>query len=488
MTWTGHYDRLFIGGNWVTPATTDRLQVVSPYTEQPLAEVPAGSRADIDAAVQAARDAFDTGPWSRSTLEERLDLIRRLSTTFEQNRDVIAQLVTEEMGCPISISRVLQATNPRVILDTYAEIGKNYPFSEVRAAATGTAIVRRLPVGVVAAIVPWNAPLVLTMLKLAPALVAGCTMVLKPAPETPLDAYLLAELLDSVGLPRGVVNVVPAGREVSEYLVTHPGIDKVTFTGSTDVGRRIAALCGHDLKRVTLELGGKSAAVILDDADMDHAVEVFRGSSFRNAGQACSAKTRLVVSHRREAELLERLVALVQSMPVGDPFDPATQIGPLVTARQRERVESYLESGRSEGARVIVGGGRPVGLDTGWFVEPTVFAGVDPGMRIAQEEIFGPVVSVLTYDTEEEAISIANDSAFGLSGAVFTSDLEHGLDLAARIRTGTVELNGFAAGYEAPMGGFKQSGIGREFAVEGIDGYVEFQSVGIPPSLGGVQF
>jgi acyl-CoA reductase-like NAD-dependent aldehyde dehydrogenase len=280
-------------------------------------------------------------------------------------------------------------------------------------------------------------------------------------------------------VPEGVVNVVPADREVSEYLVTHPGVDKVSFTGSTVAGRRIASLCGQDLKRVTLELGGKSAAIILDDADLDQAVEALRGGSFRNAGQACSAKTRLVVSRGRESELLERLAGLVDSMPVGDPLDPATEIGPLVSARQRDRVEGYIESGRAEGAKVVIGG-RPPAFDKGWFVQPTVFAGVDPDMRIAQEEIFGPVVSVLTYDNEDEAVAIANNSSFGLSGAVFTRDLPRGLELVKRLRTGTVELNGCPAGYSAPMGGVKHSGIGREMALEGIDPYIEFKSVGVP--------
>ncbi|MDT3444934.1 aldehyde dehydrogenase [Pseudofrankia sp. BMG5.37] len=482
MAWTGKYDRLFIGGEWVEPKSNDRIQVVSPYTEQVFAEVPAGSRADVDRAVQAARAAFDGGPWPRTTVGERIELLRRLSAAFSQNREVLARLITQEMGCPITLSRVLQATSPQIVIDTYARISAEYPFSSLRRSGTGNALVTREPVGVVAAVVPWNAPQLLTLLKLAPALVAGCTVVLKPAPETPLDAYLLAEMLQNAGVPEGVVNIVPADRQVSEYLVTHPDVDKVTFTGSTAAGQRIASLCGKDLRRVTLELGGKSASIILDDADMDLTVGAVEGSSFRNAGQACSAKTRLVVSRRRKTELVERLVALIEKMPVGDPFDPATKIGPLVTARQRDLVEGYIESGRSEGAKVVVGG-RPPRLDHGWFVEPTVFDQVRPDMRIAQEEIFGPVVSVLTYESEDEAVLIANNSRYGLSGSVFTSDLQHGMDVARRLRTGTVELNGSPAGYEAPMGGFKNSGIGREFALEGIDGYVEFKSVGVPDSL-----
>jgi acyl-CoA reductase-like NAD-dependent aldehyde dehydrogenase len=481
MVWTGHYDRLFIGGDWVRPQSADRIRVVSPFTEQVIAEVPSGSRADIDRAVLAARSALD-GPWSRTTVAERIEILHRFSAAYGAKREEMADLITHEMGCPISVSRVLQATNPQVIIDTYAEIAATYPFSKLRQSRTGNALVLREPVGVVAAIVPWNAPQVLTMLKLAPALVAGCTVVLKPSPETPLDAYLLAEILQAAGVPDGVVNVVPADRDVSEYLVTHPGVDKVTFTGSTAVGQRIAALCGQDLRRVTLELGGKSASIILDDADMDLAVGAVEGASLRNAGQACSAKTRLIVSRNRKDELLERLVAVVESLPVGDPFDPATKIGPLVTSRQRDIVEGFIESGRSEGANLVIGGKRP-DLERGWFVQPTIFSDVHPDMRIAQEEIFGPVLSVITYEDEDEAVAIANNSMYGLSGSVFTSDLEHGLELAKRIRTGTVELNGFPAGYEAPMGGFKNSGIGREFAMEGVDGYVEYKSVGVPESL-----
>jgi len=317
----------------------------------------------------------------------------------------------------------------------------------------------------------------------APALISGCTIILKPAPETPLDAYLIADLLERSGLPAGVFNLLPAGRETSEYLVSHPGVDKVAFTGSTAAGRRVAALCGNALRRVTLELGGKSAAVFLDDADLDDAVERLRFGSLRNSGQVCSLKTRLIVSKRREREFLDRLVALIESMPVGDPFDPATQIGPLVSTRQRNVVENYIGIGIAEGARVVVGGGRPSTHDRGWYIEPTVFANVLSGQRIAQEEIFGPVLSVLTYENEDEAVAIANDSSYGINGAVFTGDLEHGLKVAARIRTGTVELNGSPAGLRAPMGGFKSSGIGREQGYEGLASYTETRSIGITAGL-----
>ena len=483
MTWQGEHGKFLIGGEWATPRSDDRISVVSPYTEEEIATVPAAGRADVDAAVTAARTAFDSGPWPRATLEERVAVLRRLSELLAGQRDDLAALVTEEMGCPITLSTAMQGTAPRVVLDAFIELAAMYPFSTIRRAATGTALVTREPVGVVAAVIPWNNPPVIAMIKLAPALLAGCTVVLKPAPETPLDSFLLGELLQQAGVPAGVINIVPAEREVSEYLVSHPGVDKVTFTGSTVAGRRVAALCGQDLRRVTLELGGKSAAVILDDADLDATVEKLRLGSLRNTGQICSLKTRIVVSQARETELLERLAAMVSAMPVGDPGDPATELGPLVTARQRKRVEDYIGIGRQEGAKIVLGGGRPEGLDRGWFVEPTIFSGVEPGMRIAQEEIFGPVIAVLSYADEDEAIAIANDSQYGLNGSVFTADPEHGLAVARRLRTGAVELNGSPVGFHAPIGGFKCSGIGREAGLEGFDAYVELRSIGLSPEL-----
>jgi aldehyde dehydrogenase (NAD+) len=321
------------------------------------------------------------------------------------------------------------------------------------------------------------------MAKLAPALLAGCTVVLKPAPETPLDSYLLAEMLQRVGIPDGVVNIVPAHRDASEHLVTHPGVDKVTFTGSTAAGRRIASLCGQDLRRVTLELGGKSAGIVLDDADLNATVESLRLGSFRNSGQICTLKTRLLVPRGLVNEFVDQLVAMVAAMPVGDPHDAATEVGPLVSARQRDRVEGYIHVGSDEGAKVALGGGRPEGLNRGWFVEPTIFVDVEASMRIAQEEIFGPVAAVLAYDTDDEAIAIANHTPYGLRGAVYTRDPERGLDVARQIRTGTVELNGSPVGATAPIGGFKSSGLGREAGPEGLTEYLEHRSIGLPAEV-----
>jgi betaine-aldehyde dehydrogenase len=333
---------------------------------------------------------------------------------------------------------------------------------------------------VVGAIVPWNVPLFTTMLKLAPAMAAGCTVVLKPAPETPLDAYILAEAAEAAGVPAGVLNIVAAGREVGEHLVTHPGVDKIAFTGSTAAGRAIAALCGQLLRRCTLELGGKSAAVICDDADVDTTIAGLLPASTMNNGQACVAQTRLLVPNSRKAEFTDAIAAAVGALVVGDPADPATQVGPLTSARQRERVEGYIAAGRDQGATVAVGGGRPAGFDRGWYVEPTVFADVDNGMRIAQEEIFGPVLAVIGYDDVDDAVAIANDSEYGLSGSVWSADVERATAIANRMQTGTVSVNGFMIEFCAPFGGFKNSGLGRELGPEGLAHYLEYKTVMYP--------
>ena len=473
------HSTLFIDGEWVPPAGKERIEVVSPASEEIIATVPAGTKEDIDRAVAAARRALESGPWPAHTLEERIGLVNRLRDLLVEHAEELAQVISAEMGCPITQSRTIQVVNPVGILDAYVDTAQTYPFRSIRQSRNGRALVLREPVGVVAGVVPWNVPLSLTMQKLVPALLTGCTIVLKPSPETPLDAYVVARLLEEAGCPPGVVNIVPAQREVSEYLVSHPGVDKVTFTGSSAAGRRIAELCGHDLRRVTLELGGKSAGIILPDADLDQTVEALRFGSFRNNGQVCTLKTRLVVPAHLQDEFIDRMNAMLDSMPIGDPLDAQTQIGPLVSGRQRERVEGYITSGQADGARLVRGGGRP-DIDRGWYVEPTVFADVSPDAIIAQQEIFGPVVAVIPYTSEEDAIAIANNSTYGLNGAVFTADVEHGIRVAERMATGTVELNGNAAGFYAPMGGIKHSGVGREFGQEGLEPFVELKSIGIP--------
>jgi aldehyde dehydrogenase (NAD+) len=475
------HDKLFIGGEWVAPATSAIIEVTSPHTEEVIARVPEASAADIDNAVDAARRAFDEGPWPRMEPGERADVMAKISQTIQARSQDYAETITREMGSPISWSIMGQVFASTMVLDYYTGLARAYPFEELRDGVLGNkALVRKEAVGVAGAIVPWNVPLFVTMLKLGPAMAAGATVVLKPAPETPLDAFLLAEALLEAGLPPGVVNIVPAGREVGEHLVTHPGVDKIGFTGSTAAGKRIAALCGEQLKRVTLELGGKSAAIIMDDADIGELVPSLIGASLMNNGQACVAQTRILASRDRYQEVVDALCDAVRQQQVGDPLDPATTVGPLVAERQRRRVEGYIATGQEEGAKVAVGGGRPASQATGWYVEPTVFVNVDNQMTIAREEIFGPVLAVIPYDGIDEAVRIANDSDYGLSGSVWSADNAAALDVARRVRTGTYTVNGFMLEFSCPFGGFKESGVGRELGPEGLEAYLETKSISLP--------
>jgi len=472
-------DSLFIDGAWAAPSGSALIEVVSPHTGSVVATVPDGTAADIDAAVVAARRAFDEGPWPRMSPGERIEVVQDFANLYAARLGEMAEVITTEMGSPTTFSNLAQAPAPWMMLETFLGIGRAFPWEETRAGALGTdVIVRREPVGVVAAIPPWNVPQFTTISKLAPALLAGCTVVLKPAPETPLDSYLMAELLQEAGVPTGVVNIVAAGRDVGEHLVAHPCIDKVAFTGSTAAGRKIAAVCGEQLKRVSLELGGKSAAIVLDDADLAATMEGLRFTALMNSGQACVAQTRILASRSRYAEVVDALAETVRSMSVGDPADPATEIGPMVAQRQQERVEKYIALGQEEGARLVVGGnGMPDGLDRGWYVRPTVFADVDNSMRIAREEIFGPVLSVIPYEDVDDAVRIANDSDYGLAGTVWTGDQSAGLDVARRVRAGTYGVNTYTMDFAAPFGGFKASGIGREFGPEGLAQYTELKAI-----------
>ncbi len=470
------HDKLFIGGDWVAPAGTGTIDVISPHTEEVVGRVPDGTTEDVDRAVAAAREAFDHGPWPRLTFAERAEVIGRLAAIYATRQGEMAALITEEMGSPITFSTLAQAPQPLSMLQYYAEYGATFEQEEQRPGLFGPVTVRREPVGVVAAVVPWNVPQFVTMTKVAPALLAGCAIVLKPAPETPLDAYLLAEMAQEAGIPPGVLNIVAAGREVGEHLVSHRGVDKVAFTGSTAAGRRIGAICGEQLKRVSLELGGKSAAIFLDDADLQASMGMLAIASLMNNGQACVAQTRILASRNRYEEVVEAVAAMVTSQPVGDPTDPATGIGPLVAKRQQERVEGYIKIGMDEGAKVVVGGlDRP--RDRGWYVAPTVFAGVSNDMRIAREEIFGPVLAVIPYEDEADAVRIANDSDYGLAGTVWTADTEHGMDVARQVRTGTYGINCYMLESNTPFGGYKASGIGRELGPEGLGGYLEYKSI-----------
>jgi betaine-aldehyde dehydrogenase len=477
------YDKLFIGGKWVTPEGTGTIDVVSPSTEEVMGRVPDATTADIDRAVSVARDAFDHGPWPHLAPAERAVILAKVADAINAQMGELAELITNEMGSPLIFSQLAQVLAPAMIFNYYAGLAATFAFDEVRTGLLSPEVlVTKEPVGVVGAIAPWNVPLFLASAKLAPSLLAGCTVVYKPAPETPLDAFRLAEIFADAGLPDGVLSVVPAGREVSEHLVTHPDVDKVTFTGSTAAGRRIGGLCGEQLKRCTLELGGKSAAILLDDVDLAQALPALLPNALMNNGQACIAQTRILAPRDRYTEVVEALVDAVEtSWPVGDPLDLGTAIGPLVAARQRDRVEGYIRSGQEEGAKVATGGGRPGGFERGYYVEPTVFADVNNAMRIAQEEIFGPVLVVIPYDGDDQAVALANDSDYGLCGSVWTADNDRGLGVARQVRTGTYMLNsGTPIDFATPFGGYKQSGVGREFGPEGLEPFLESKSISLP--------
>jgi betaine-aldehyde dehydrogenase len=382
----------------------------------------------------------------------------------------------------VSWAQLAQVLAPTMVFNYYADLAGSFAFDEVRSGVLNPEVlVTKEPVGVVGAIAPWNVPLFIASAKLAPSLAAGCTVVFKPAPETPLDAFRLAEIFAEAGLPEGVLSVLPAGREVGEHLVTHPGVDKISFTGSSVAGKRIGGLCGERLKRCTLELGGKSAAIVLDDADLAATLPNLLPNAIMNNGQACIAQTRILAPRDRYDEVVEALVDQVKSMVVGDPLDPATEVGPLVAGRQRDRVEGYLRSGQEEGAKVALGGGRPAGLNKGFYVEPTIFVDVDNKMKIAQEEIFGPVLVVIPYEGDDEAVAIANDSDYGLCGSVWTNDNDRGLGIARQVRTGTYMLNtGIPIDFGTPFGGYKNSGLGREFGPEGLENFLEKKSIALP--------
>lgn len=484
MTELVEHGTLFIGGELVDPLGTDTIEVVSPHTEQVIGRVPHASRGDVDRAVAAARGAFDHGPWPRTTLEERIEVVGRIKDAIAVRHEEIARSISSQNGSPYSWSVLAQALGAVMVWDAAVTVARDFTYEERRGGVFGPLLVRREPVGVVAAVVPWNVPQFVAAAKLAPALLAGCTAVLKPSPESPLDAYILADIAREAGLPEGVLSILPADREVSEYLVGHPGVDKVSFTGSVAAGRRVMEVAARNLSRVTLELGGKSAAVVLPDADLEASVQGIVPAAWMNNGQACVAQTRILVPRTRYDEFADAFAAAAGALVTGDPLDPATQVGPLVARRQRQRSLDYIALGQEEGAKVLAGGGRPAGLDRGWYVEPTLLGGVDNAMRIAREEIFGPVVCLLPYGDESEAAAIANDSEYGLSGSVWTADVEHGIDFARRVRTGTYNVNTFSLDMLGPFGGYKNSGLGREFGPEGYGEYFEHKMVHLPSGYG----
>jgi len=485
-----HPDKFFIDGRWAEPSSAKRIQVTNSATEDLFFVVAEAEEADVHRAVGAARNAFDRGPWPRMSHAERANYIRAMAAELDKLAEPHARIWTTEAGALHGFTKARCAGISNDYL-SYASLAETFPFQERHKPKSGgeVALLVREPVGVVAAIVPWNAAPGAISSKVGPALIAGCTVIVKVSPEAPGAAYILAEACEAAGLPPGVVNILTAEREVSELLVRHPGVDKVAFTGSTVAGRRIASICGERVARCTLELGGKSPAIVLDDYDVTTAAQSIASRAIFLTGQVCASLTRIIVNRNRHDALVEALSENFRNVKVGDPFDPATQMGPLAMRRHRDRVEGYIEKGKSEGAILATGGGRPAHLDRGFYIEPTVFCNVDNTFAIAREEIFGPVLAVIPADSDEQAVDIANDTIYGLNASVFTNDLERAYAVARRIRSGTVGQNGMRNEGGIAFGGFKQSGIGREGGTEGLRAYLETKVVvldGMPESAGRV--
>ena len=480
-----HPDRLHIAGRWVSAHSGRMIELVSPDSEQVVAHVAEADEADMDAAVAAAREAFDHGPWPHMAKAERLALFRKMVDHLRGRTDELAHCWNAQVGGLMSFAPMMHASGV-MTLDQIAGFAETFEFAEVRASiAAPAAIIAHEPVGVVAAIAPWNAPFGIMANKVAYALVTGCTVVMKPSPETPLEAWIIAEAAEAAGLPPGVVNLVAGQREASDHLVCNPGVDKVSFTGSTLAGKRIASVCGSRIARCTLELGGKSAAIVRDDYSIEAAAKLLSGTIVQMSGQICAMLSRVIVPRSRHDALADAIAEEMSKVTIGHSTDPATQLGPLAMKRQLERVEMYIEEGRKN-AELVCGGGRPSHLNAGYFIEPTLFANVENSSRIAQEEIFGPVLSLIPCDDEDDAIRIANDSAFGLNGSVLTHDHDAAYRIARQVRTGAVGQNGMRLDFGLPFGGFKQSGIGREGGPEGLSPYLEMKTIlidGMPERL-----
>ena len=466
------YERHYYGGDWQQPSTADTIDVISSATEDVIGRVPRGSGEDVDKAVQAARAGFER--WSQLSADERATWLDKLSGAMKTRIPQVAEAIAHEVGTAIGFANKVQAEFPITNIGLYAKFIRDYKFEE----ELGNSIIIKEPIGVVGCITPWNYPLHQIVAKVAPALAAGCTIVLKPAELAPLSALMLADAAHEIGLPAGVLNVVcGSGRVVGEALVGHPDVDMVSFTGSLAAGRRVASLAGDGIKKVTLELGGKSAFVVLDDAPFEKAIPAGVNNCMQNSGQTCSAWTRMLVPRARQADAIELAKTQLAKLTLGDPFDPKTRLGPLASANQRDTVLGYIEKGKKEGAELIAGGERPASLPTGYYVEPTVFANVDNRMEIAQEEIFGPVLAIIPYDTDDEAVRIANDSIYGLAGGVWGASAERALQVARRIRTGQVDINGGRFNHLAPFGGYKKSGIGRELGPHALDEFFQLKAI-----------
>lgn len=467
----------FIGNEWVKPASERTFTLINASTEEVIGTVPEAVEADIDAAVAAARRALVDGPWAKASTAERADVMNRFVASLAARGEAIAHAVSAQNGMPLMVSSQLEGQFGAGVVQYYAALAATLGQPDVRPSQMGNeTLVERSPVGVVAAIVPWNFPVTLALNKIAPAMAAGCTLVIKPSPGTVLDSYILAEAALEAGVPAGVLNWVAADRDVGAYLVSHPGIDKVAFTGSTGAGRMIGRTCGELLRPVTLELGGKSAAILLEDADIGTFLQGVPFAAMLNNGQACYNATRILAPRSRYNDVVDGLAGFAGALKVGDALDPETHVGPMASAAHRDRVEGYIAIGKTE-ARLVAGGGRPKATNRGWFVEPTIFADVSNNDRIAREEIFGPVLSVIPYDGEDDAVRIANDSDFGLGGSVWSADSAHALDVARRVESGTVGVNGYMPSLGAPFGGIKASGLGREFGPEAIGAYQNTKSI-----------
>ncbi|HEY6378944.1 MAG TPA: aldehyde dehydrogenase family protein [Candidatus Dormibacteraeota bacterium] len=470
------FDRLYIGGSWVRPHSSATIDVVDPATEATVGRIPAGDAADVDAAVAAARRGFLD--WSARSVADRAEVLERLAALLDQHAAELAELIATEMGAPLKIAARVQVGLPQTVLRSSGQVLREFNFEE----RIGNSLVVREPIGVVGCITPWNYPLHQVVAKLAPALAAGCTVVLKPSEVAPLSAFRLAQLVEQVDLPAGAFNLVSGyGPVVGEAIAAHPGVDMVSFTGSTRAGRRVAELAAPTVKRVALELGGKSAAIVLEDADVEKAVTAVVRNCCLNSGQTCTALTRLLVPQSRLAEAERAAATAAEWFSPGSPFEATTTLGPLVSAAQRDRVTGYIKTGVAEGARVLTGGAEPPdGLEKGYFVKPTVFTDVRNDMAIAQEEIFGPVLAIIPYSDEEQAVALANDTVYGLAGSVWGADVDHALAVARRLRTGQVEVNGGPFNPDAPFGGYRQSGNGRELGRFGLEEFLEVKSLQLP--------